>query len=191
MTTGRWRRAARPRCANSSPHLRRPLTRVAQAKSAIDTSYGDAQHLNRAAPVLLKAMSAEPGNAAICVQAARLTIKGGPVVASQFQPGTVEAYIEPIDKALALDPAHQKAHILKAQVHDIRGSTTPSGSPTCGRARPMRRSRCSRRSCRWVPAKAPSSAVPTWRRWLSWPASRCAREALQTMNDSAALGRGS
>ncbi|MBQ0932148.1 hypothetical protein KAK07_09925 [Ideonella sp. 4Y16] len=93
---------------------------LAQAKSEIDTYYGDVQHLNRAAPLLLKALSAEPGNAAIYVQAARLTIKGGHVVASQFKPGTVEAYNELIDKALALDPALQKAHILKAEVHDIR-----------------------------------------------------------------------
>lgn len=94
---------------------------LAQAKFEIDTHYGDASHLNRAAPLLLKALSAEPGNAAIYVQAARLTIKGGHVVASQFRPGTVEAYNELIDKALALDPSHQKAHILKAEVHDIRG----------------------------------------------------------------------
>jgi len=93
---------------------------LAQAKLQIDTYFGNRSQLDQAAALLVKALAAEPGNAAIYVQAARLTIKGGHVVASQFRPGTVEAYNELIDKALALDPKNQKALILKAEVQDIR-----------------------------------------------------------------------
>lgn len=94
--------------------------KVSEAKALIDTYYGDRTQLDAAAILLRQALHSTPNNANAYVQAARLTIKGGHLVHRDFVPGTVDAYAELIDKALAIDPKNQKAHILKAEFFDIR-----------------------------------------------------------------------
>ena len=90
------------------------------AKEALDAHYGRPEKLTAAASLLARAMSEDKENASVYVEAARLTIKGGHVVATTFQPGTVDAYGELIDKALSLDPGNAKAHILKAEYFHIK-----------------------------------------------------------------------
>jgi tetratricopeptide (TPR) repeat protein len=107
-----------------APGIAHASDAVARAKALIDTEYGDARKLEAAAVLLHEALDANPNDADAYVQAARLTIKGGHIVRSQFQPGTVEAYQELLDKALKLDPKNQKAHILKAEAFHIQGQST-------------------------------------------------------------------
>jgi tetratricopeptide (TPR) repeat protein len=95
--------------------------KVSEAKTLIDTYYGDKTQLDAAEILLRQTLLSTPNDANAYVQAARLTIKGGHVFRSEFRPGTVEAYAELIDKALAIDAKNQKAHILRAEVFDIRG----------------------------------------------------------------------
>ena len=93
---------------------------VMEAKQALDEHYGDRAQLTLAAGLLSRALAESKDNAEMYVQAARLTIKGGHVVAMQFRPGTLQAYGELLDRALALDPNNAKAHILKAEyLHGI------------------------------------------------------------------------
>jgi len=92
-----------------------------EAKEALDTYYGNQAQLTRAAELLSRAIAENKGDASVYVQAARLTIKGGHVVATQFRPGTVDAYGELLDRALSLDPRNSKAHILKAEYFHYKG----------------------------------------------------------------------
>lgn len=91
------------------------------AKEALDAYYGNQKQLALAAQLLTRALAESEADATIYVQAARLTIKGGHVVATQFQPGTIDAYGELLDRALSLDPNNSKAHILKAEYFHIKG----------------------------------------------------------------------
>lgn len=93
-----------------------------EAKQALDAHYGNQAQLTRAAELLVRALAEDKENATVYVQAARLTVKGGHVVASQFRPGSVDAYGELLDRALSLDPDNAKAHVLKAEYFHIKGS---------------------------------------------------------------------
>lgn len=93
-----------------------------EAKQALDAHYGKQAQLALAAELLARALVEDKENAAIYVQAARLTAKGGHVVATQFRPGSLDAYGELLDRALSLDPNNAKAHILKAEYFHFKGS---------------------------------------------------------------------
>lgn len=95
-----------------------PLT--LKAKEALDAHYGNQKQLNAAAALLTRALAEDEPKAMVYVQAARLTIKGGHVVATRFRPGTVDAYGELLDRALSLDPVNAKARILKAEYFHLR-----------------------------------------------------------------------
>lgn len=92
-----------------------------EAKETLDAHFGSEAQLVQAAALLTRALSEDESNAAVYVQAARLTIKGGHVVATKFQPGTIDAYGELLDRALSLDPKSAKARILKAEYFYHKG----------------------------------------------------------------------
>ncbi len=94
------------------------------AKVLLDTYFGDRQNLEQASALLTKALAADDKDPDVFVQAARLTIKGGHVVYSQYQPGAVDAYEELIDRAIKLDSKHTKAHILRAEAFSLRKNYT-------------------------------------------------------------------
>lgn len=91
-----------------------------EAKEALDAHYGNPAQLTLAAELLTRALAENKDDATVYVQAARLTVKGGHVVSSRFRPGTLDAYGELLDRALALDPGNSKAHILKAEYFHLR-----------------------------------------------------------------------
>lgn len=92
-----------------------------EAKAALDAYYGNPAQLERAAQLLTRAVTANKADALVWVQAARLTVKGGHVVRTEFRPGSLEAYGELLDRALSIDPNNAKAHILKAEYFDLKG----------------------------------------------------------------------
>jgi len=94
---------------------------VAQARELIDTYYGNRDKLTRAAALLQKAYQRNAQDPDVFVQAARITVMGGHLSFADFVPGTVEAYGALLDHALALDPKHAKAHILRAEAFHIAG----------------------------------------------------------------------
>jgi tetratricopeptide (TPR) repeat protein len=94
---------------------------VAQARELVDTYYGNRDQLTRAAVLLQKAYQRNAKDPHVFVQAARITILGGHLSFADFVPGTVEAYGALLDRALALDPEHAKAHILRAEAFNIAG----------------------------------------------------------------------
>lgn len=93
-----------------------------EAKQALDAHYGNQAQLTLAAELLVRALAENKENATTYVQAARLTVKGGHVVATQFRPGSIDAYGELLDRALSLDPSNAKAHVLKAEYFHLKGS---------------------------------------------------------------------
>src|SRR5689334_21130536 len=108
--------------ANSASATREKSTQLAlEAKEALDAHFGNPAQLAQAAALLTRALDEDKSDPAIYVQAARLSIKGGHVVASRFRPGTIEAYGELLDRALALDPKNPKALVLKAEYFYYRG----------------------------------------------------------------------
>jgi tetratricopeptide (TPR) repeat protein len=92
-----------------------------EAKEVLDAHFGSSERLAQAAALLKRALAEDESDPAIYVQAARLTVKGGHVVASRFRPGTLDAYGELLDRALSLDPKNPKAHILKAEYFHFKG----------------------------------------------------------------------
>ena len=110
--------------ANSAYATREKSSQLAlEAKETLDAHFGSQAQLTRAAALLTRALSEDESDAAVYVQAARLTIKGGHVVATKFQPGTIDAYGELLDRALSLDPKNSKAHILKAEYFHHKGDS--------------------------------------------------------------------
>jgi tetratricopeptide (TPR) repeat protein len=105
-----------------------------EAKQALDEHFGNQAQLALAAKLLARAIEENRDDASIYVQAARLTVKGGHVVATQFRPGTVDAYGELLDRALSLGPGNAKAHILKAEYFHLKGAF-PSERAELGKAR--------------------------------------------------------
>ncbi|CAN5594964.1 hypothetical protein BH11PSE7_BH11PSE7_37110 [soil metagenome] len=93
---------------------------VKEATYALDASYGSQAQYAIAAERLSRAIAEDKSDASIYVQAARLTVKGGSIVNTQFRAGTVDAYGELLDRALALDPANGKAYILKAEYFHLK-----------------------------------------------------------------------
>lgn len=94
---------------------------VAQARELIDTYYGQRARLQQAALLLKRAWERNPKDAHVYVQAARATVMGAHIRFEQFEPRGMAAYGELLDRALALDPAHAKAHILKAEFFSLNG----------------------------------------------------------------------
>lgn len=92
-----------------------------EAKEVLDAHFGSAEKLTQAASLLTRALAEDDSDPTVYVQAARLTVKGGHVVASRFRPGTLDAYGELLDRALSLDPKNAKAHILKAEYFHFKG----------------------------------------------------------------------
>lgn len=89
---------------------------VAQARELVDTYYGNQANLIGAARLLELAHQADPRDAHVFVQAARITVMGGYLSFGNYESGTFERYGALLDKAIALDGTNAKAHILKAQV---------------------------------------------------------------------------
>jgi tetratricopeptide (TPR) repeat protein len=110
--------------------------KVTEAKQLLDRYYGSRENLQLAATLLEAAIATDDSNANAYVQAARLTIMGGHIFRDQFQPNSVEAYHALLDKALSIDPSNQKAHILKAEAHDIQ-KNYPQEKASLERAREL------------------------------------------------------
>jgi tetratricopeptide (TPR) repeat protein len=108
----------------TSPALasREESSRLAlEAKEALDADFGgNTGQLTRASTLLKRALSEDKTNANVYVQAARVAVKGGYIVSSRFQPGSIDAYGELLDQALELDPNNLKARILKAEYFHIK-----------------------------------------------------------------------
>ena len=94
---------------------------VAQARELLDTYYGDRHNLEQAAVLLKRAYDRDPKDADVYVQAGRATIMGAFVGLGRYEAGSREAYGALLDRALALDPKHAKAHILKSEVFAFDG----------------------------------------------------------------------
>jgi tetratricopeptide (TPR) repeat protein len=88
---------------------------VLEARTLLDTYFGERANLHQASQLLLRAHKLDDSDAETYVQAARLVIKGGHIVFSEYQPGTVEGYRLLLEKAIRLDPSNAKAHILMAE----------------------------------------------------------------------------
>jgi tetratricopeptide (TPR) repeat protein len=89
---------------------------VAKARELVDIYYGDDRLLTDAADLLAQAYKANPKDANLYVQAARITVMGGFIQFDTYQAGTFDRYAALLDKALKLDPRNAKARILRAQV---------------------------------------------------------------------------
>lgn len=94
---------------------------IAQARELIDTDYGDGGVL-KAIPLLETAFKTDPDDANLFVQAARVAINDGHLSFEKDRNNTWGSYSDFLDKALAIDPANAKAHILKAQVFGNQGN---------------------------------------------------------------------
>jgi tetratricopeptide (TPR) repeat protein len=87
---------------------------IDRARELVDTYYGDRRNLDDAAELLANAYRANPNDAALYVEAARITVKGGFIQFDSYETGTFERYGALIDRAIKLDPSNYKAHLLKA-----------------------------------------------------------------------------
>lgn len=95
-----------------------PPPEVAEARELIDTYYGRAGNLSRAAELLESAFKVDSTNPDTYVQAARVTIMGGNAGYGGSAGATWKQYEALVDKALALDPENVKALILKGEILD-------------------------------------------------------------------------
>jgi tetratricopeptide (TPR) repeat protein len=109
---GAWAAGAQPARA---PKPETPV--ISQARELIDTYYGNT-NLVEASKLLEVAYKADPGDAHVFLQAARVVAMGGFLSYENYRPNTFERYGELLDKAIALDDSNVKAHILKAQVFE-------------------------------------------------------------------------
>ena len=99
----------------------KPLSKlVAQATELVDTYYGNQSNLSKSAELLELAYKANPKDANIFVQAARITVMGGHISFGNYSSGTFERYGALLDKAISIDESNSKAHILKAEVFDYQ-----------------------------------------------------------------------
>ncbi|SFU30822.1 hypothetical protein SAMN05216350_101236 [Polaromonas sp. YR568] len=94
---------------------------VAEARELIDIDYGDGS-VQKAIPLLERAFKTDPNDANLLVQAARVAVKDGHLSFEKFRNNPWQNYADFLDKALAIDPANAKAHILKAQVFESQGN---------------------------------------------------------------------
>lgn len=107
--------------ATAQPPVSKESSTVAQARELVDTYYGKQVNLLQATQLLEQAYKEDPRDANVFVQAARITVMGGHIKFENFEPGTFARYGALLDRALTLDPANPKAHILKAQVFERKG----------------------------------------------------------------------
>ena len=84
----------------------------------IDTYYGDQSNLIASSKLLEQAYIADPKDANVFVQAARITVLGGFVGFDTYKSGIIERYTALLDKAISLDYFNSKAHILRAQMFE-------------------------------------------------------------------------
>jgi tetratricopeptide (TPR) repeat protein len=96
--------------------------RVAEARELLDTYYGNQANLIRSAQLLERAFEANPMDANVFVQAARITVMGGHLKFDEYQNGTFERSSALLDKAISLDPRNVQAHILKASAFRRQGA---------------------------------------------------------------------
>ena len=95
---------------------------VARAKELLDTFYGDRENLRRASGWLERAKNEDSNNPSVYVQLARLTVMGGCYGCDWQGPRRSVVYHNLLDKALAIDPKNQKAHILKAEAYSMQNN---------------------------------------------------------------------
>jgi tetratricopeptide (TPR) repeat protein len=91
---------------------------VAQARELVDTYYGNQSNLKKSAELLELAYKANPNDANVFVEAARITGLGGYVGFDNYEAGTFARVGALLDKAISLDDVNPKAHILKAHIFD-------------------------------------------------------------------------
>ena len=91
-------------------------TVLAQARALVDNNYGNRGELEQAAILVSNVLAGANPPSDAFVQAARITIKGGYIVADQFETRTPHIAEYFIDRALAADPDNVRAISLKAQI---------------------------------------------------------------------------
>ena len=92
---------------------------LARSQCALDArTGGDSRLLARATALLQQALAANPKDAHVYVQAARVTYAGGHINYNNYEPGSLELADALVDKALVLDPENAHAHdyVLTTQV---------------------------------------------------------------------------
>jgi tetratricopeptide (TPR) repeat protein len=94
---------------------------VARARELVDSFFGRRENLSKAAALLKTAYKANPQDANVYLQAARVTIFGGFLGFGRYEPGSFAAYTALLDRSIELDPTIPKAHLLKAQIFHARG----------------------------------------------------------------------
>ncbi|OOG43042.1 M48 family metallopeptidase [Polaromonas sp. A23] len=93
---------------------------VAQARELIDADYGNG-NVAKAIPLIEAAYKTDPDDANLLIQAARVAVKNGVLSFSPHRDSWA-SYAALLDKALAIDAAHPKIHILRAQVFERQGN---------------------------------------------------------------------
>jgi tetratricopeptide (TPR) repeat protein len=95
---------------------------VTQARELLDTYFGQPRNLVKARYLLQSALKADSANSAAYVEAARLVIKGGYLFQEHSRQDRTGIYDVLLTRALVIDPRNAKAHILKAEAHDMQGN---------------------------------------------------------------------